>query len=322
MELLHLFRFSTFVYLVEKISKEEGCTDAVRRDIWTMLDRTPGTLRVIERIVEMDSMERLQALSHLINYLKTFAAGNTRVITNQQWVARIDRVFKDAEDDDDDDSPVTREDVANSTYGLLAVNVPGGGEFDFLGNIIIGCNLVSLDSLFFLTGIPQPFSTQIRTRVIATGNFWRVKCPLRGIELFLDCHEAATYCRGYCLSPKAQQIIRWLDGQPHSPPDDTPFRRRFHILEAVDSTEYVITFLGAAPSTGHLVLLRASDGHVHVASFMKACIGLPVTELEVWDDHCEPLSELLKGPVTMRLATGQIDALTIPIPAQPVVVPD
>ena len=316
MERLYLFRFSTFLYFVEKISRVEGSTDDVRRGIWTMLERSSATLRLVERIAEMDRMERLQAVNHLINLVITFAAG-TRTITNQQWVARVERVFKNA--DDDDDSSVAAKDAANSIYELLAVNVPGGGELDFLGNIIVGCNLVSLDSLCLLTGIPEPFSSQVKQRTIETGNFWRVKCPFRGVELFLDCHEAAMYCRTYCLSPKGQQIIHWLDEQPFNPPDKTPYRQRFRLLEAVDSTEYVITFLGVAPSTGHLVLIRASDGHVHVASFMKACVGLPVTETEVLDDHCERLSELLNGPVNMRLGQAQIDLLTVPIPRPPVI---
>ena len=313
MERILLFRFSTILYFVEKISRAEGSTDAVRREIWTMLEGTPGTRPLVEQIAKMHSLERLHVLSHLINLLKTFAAG-TRNITNQQWVTRIDRVFKDEDDDDDDSDGVADKDSTNSIYQILAVKIPGGGELDFLGTVIEGCNLVSLDGLFLLAGIPETFSAQIKRRTIATGNFWRVKCPFRGVELFLDCREASRYCTPYCLSPKGQKIIQWLNQQPFSPPNDPAYRQRFRMLEAVDSTVYVVTFLGVAPSAGHLVLIRASDGHVHVASFLKACVGLPVTELEVWDDRCERLQDLMKGPVKLRLDQAQIDLFTIPIP--------
>ena len=278
-----------------------------------MLEATPGTRPLVEQIARMDSLERLQALSHLINLLKAFAAG-TRNITNQQWVSRIDRVFQDDDVDDDDSDSDADDESANSIYELLAVKLPGGGEFDFLGTVLQGCNLISLDGLCLLTGIPETFSAQIKRRTVETGNFWRVKCPSRGIELFLDCHEAARYCRPYCLSPKGQFIMHWLDQQPLNPPNDPDYIQRFRMLEAVDSTEYVVTFLGAAPSAGHLVLIRASDGHVHVASFMKACVGLPVTETELWDDHCVRLRDLLNGPVNLRLNQAQVELLTIPIP--------
>ena len=311
MERLKLFRFSTFLYFVEKISRAEGSTDAIRREIWDMLERTAGTGPLVERIIGMDSVERLQALSHLINLLKTFATGS-RKITNQQWVTRVDRVFDD--DDDDGSNAVADEDSANSIYDLLVVKLPGGGDFDFLGTVLKGCNLISLDGLCLLTEIPEIFSAQIKKRTIETGNFWRVKCPLGGVELFIDCHEAARYCTAYCLSPKGQRTMHWLNHQPFNPPKDPAYRQRYRMLEAVDSTEYVVTFLGKAPSAGHLVLIRASDGYVHVASFMKACVGLPVTETEVWDDECARLRDLLNGPVNLRLDDAQIELLTIPIP--------
>ena len=316
MEREKLFRLSTFLYFIDKISTAEGSTDAVRREIWTMLEKLPATTPLVARIVEMDTKERLQALSHLINLLKTFAAG-VRTITNKQWVARIDRIFMNDDDDDDDDDnggDVAVGDAANSIYELLAVKVPGGGELDFLGTVIIGCNLVSLDGLCLLTGIPEPFASQIKQRIIGTGNFWRVKCPFRGIELFVNCNEAAMYCRTYCLSPKGQAAMHWLDTQELNPPSNPAYRQRFRLLEAVDSTKYVITFLSRVPSAGHMVLIRALDGHVHVASFMKACVGLPLTEMDVWDDQCASLTELLNGPVNLRLAEGQIQSLTIPIP--------
>ena len=313
MERLKLFRFSTFLYFVEKISRAEGSTDAVRRAIWDMLEAAPGTRPLVEQIARMNSLERLQVLSRLINLLKAFAAG-TRTITNQQWVSRIDGVFQDDDDDDDDSDSDADDDSANSIYELLAVKLPGGGEFDFLGTVLQGCNLISLDGLCLLAGMAEPFSTQIKRRTVESGNFWRVKCPSRGVELFIDCQEAARYCRMYCLSPKGQRIIQWLDQQSANPPNNPDYIQRFRMLEAVDSTEYVVTFLGAAPSAGHLVLLRASDGHVHVASFMKACVGLPVTETEVWDDRCVRLRDLLNGPVNLRLNQAQVELLTIPIP--------
>ena len=319
MERTLLFRFTTVLYFVDKIARAEGSSESVREDIWAMLERTEGTTHLVIRIAEMDSMERLQALSHLIDLLKIFAAGS-RILTNQQWVDRVERCFLDGDDDDDDDSAFDDADPANSIYELLAVKLPGGGELDFIGTVLKGCNLISLDGLCLLAGIPETFSSQIKKRTIGTGHFWRIKCPYRGVELFLDCREAARYCRSYCLSPKAQRIIHWLDQQSVNPPKDPAYRHRFRMLEAVDSTQYVITFLGKGPGAGRLVLIRASDGHVHVASFMKACVGLPVTEMEVWDDECALLRDLLRGPGNMRLDQGQIEVLTIPIPPPPPVI--
>ena len=316
MERTLLFRFTTVLYFVDKIARAEGSSESVREGIWAMLERTEGTTPLVIRIAEMDSMERLQALSHLIDLLKIFAAG-TRTLTNQQWVDRVERCF---DEDDDDDSAVDDADSANSIYELLAVKLPGGGELDFLGTVLKGCNLISLDGLCLLAGIPETFSSQIRKRTIKTGHFWRVKCPYRGVELFLECREAARYCRTYCLSPKGQKIIHWLDQQSVNPPKDPAYRHRFRMLEAVDSTQYVITFLGKAPSAGNLVLIRASDGHVHVASFMKACVGLPMTEMEVWNDECARLTDLVTGPVTLGLDEAQIELLTIPLPPPPPVI--
>ena len=322
LEQLKLFRLSTFLYFVEKISRAEGSTELVRRQIWDKLEGLPPTRPLVERIAKMDSMERLQALSHFINLLKTFAIG-TRKISNRQWISRVDRVFEndDDEDPDDDVSAVTADDSANSIYEVIAVKIPNGGKLDFLGTVIKGCNLVSLDGLCLITGIPETFTGQIKRRTVETGNFWRVKCPYRGVELFLDCREAARYCRPYCRSPQGQWIMQWLEQQPTNPPNDPLYRRRFRMLEAVDSTEYIVTFLGKAPCAGHLVLIRASDGHVHVASFMKACVGLPLTEMEVWDDQCVPLTRLLNGPVALRLDPQRIDLLTI-APRVPVIVID
>ena len=313
-----LFRFSTFLYFVGKICWAEGSTDPVRKEIWNMLEKKPAIRPLVERMVEMNTMKRLQALSHLINLLKTFTAG-ARTINNQLWVARIDRILKNDDDDDDSGGEVAVGATANGIYELQAVKTPGGGELDFLGTIIVGCNLISLDGFCLLTGIAEPFASQIKQRTIETGNFWRVKCPFRGVELFLECREAAIYCRTYCLSPKGQAAIHWLDTQSFNPPNHPANRRRYRIFEAVDSTKYVITFLGAAEGAtamcaGHIVLIRASDGHVHVASFMKACVGLPLTEMDVWDDQCARLSELLKGPVSLRLTEGQINSLRIPVP--------
>ena len=306
-----LFRLATFIYFVEKILRAEGLTDPVRREIWTMFEATPAMKTLVKRIVEMNTKERLQALNHLGTLLKTFAAG-TRTITKQQWVARVNRILKN--DDDDSGEEVTVGDTANCIYEVLAVKTPGAGEVDFLGTTIVGCNLVSLDGLCLLTELAEPFASQIKQRTIESGNFWRVKCPFRGVELFLECREAAMYCRSYCLSPKGQAVIHWLDAHSVNPPIHPANRQRFRMLEAVDSTKYVITFFGAAPGGGHMVLLRASDGHVHVASFMKACVGLPLTEMDVWDDQCARLSELMKGPVSLRLAEWQINMLTIPVP--------
>ena len=318
MERLKLFRFSSFLFFVGKVSRAEGVTDVIARQVNTMLEELPGTKPLVERIIKMDSTQRMHALSQLMNLLTIFAVG-TRQVTNQEWVSKIDRVFEHYDDDDSDTD--SDKDSANSIYELLVVKIPGGGELDFLGTVIQGCSLVSLDGLCLLNEIPVWASEQIRKRTIDTGNFWRVKCPFgRGVELFLDCREASLYCRTYCLSPKGQSIIHWLDQQPIKPTIDSAYRHRFQILEAVDSTEYVITFLGSVPTAGHLVLIRASDGYVHLASFMKACVGLPLTELEVWDDHCVRLSDVMKGPVKMRLDPPQIETLTIPLPPPPPVI--
>ena len=317
MDLTRLFRLSSILYFFEEISKAEGSTDKTRRGIWDTMNKASKTGPLIKRIAGMDTRERLQALSQIVNLLKTYAAG-TRNITNQGWLTRIERCFSD--DDDDDGPAVSMDDPTNSTYGLLAVKNPFGGEFDFLGTVIVGCNLVSLDGLCLLAQMPETFADQIKRRVLDGGDYWRVKCPSRGVELFIECLAAARYCRSFCHSPKSQQIIQWLDRQPANPPEDPVDGRRFRMLEAVDSTQYVITFLGAVPSAGHLVLIRASDGLVHVASFMKACVGLPVTQLDVWDDHCARLSNLMSGPVKFRLDPAQIDLLTIPITPTPLIV--
>ena len=266
----------------------------------------------------MNSMERLRVLSHLIILLKTFAAG-TRTINNQQWVEKVDRVFED--DDSDGASAVADEASPPGIYELLAVKPPAGAALAFLGTVLSGCNLISLDGVCLLAEIPEASSDHVVRRSLDSGNFWRIKCPYRGVELFLDCHDAAAYCRPYCHSPTAQRIIRWLDQQPPHPPDDRAGRHRLRILDAVDSSQYIVTLLGAHSSAGHVVLIRASDGHVHVASFLKACVGLPVSEMELWDDRCVPLEDLRSGPVGLRLDEAQMDLLCIPASARPPISP-
>lgn len=307
-ERLQLFRFSTIFYFVDNISRAEGSTDAVRREIRDLLEKKAGLRTLLERINQMSSTERLDAVSQLIKLLRIFATA-TRKITNQEWVTKIDKVFLNKDHNESAAVP-----SANASYDIITIPVFGGGPLDFLGIVIHGCNLVNMDGLFALGGVGDTFAAEIRKKAIESGRFWLVKCPTRGVELFLDCHEAAGYCRPHCLSPKGQEIIRWLDQAPLRPSPDPGHRHRFRMLEAVDSRKYVVTFLGLVPSAGFLVLLRASDGHVHVASFMKAFFGLPVTELELWDDHCLPLSDLVVGPVNMCLDNGQIGLLTIPTP--------
>lgn len=116
----------------------------------------------------------------------------------------------------------------------------------------------------------------------------------------------------------APVIIHWLQQQASKIQDDPADLQRLRLLEAVDSTQYILTLLGRTPETGQLVLLRASDGHVHAASFMRACVGLPLREQDVRDDDtCGRLVDLLDGPITLHLDDAQMGALTLAAAPRP-----
>ena len=298
MDRLKLFRLTTFLYFVEQFAVAEGSTEAVRREIWSILEKSPGTKVLAERFVQMDSMQRLISIANFLNLLKTFDSGN-RKIDQQDWVARVNRIFEHSEG------------PASSVYELLAVKRPGGGELDYLSTVLKGCSLVSLDELFISAGIQILYQEQIKNDAVKSGKFWRVKCPYRGIELFVSYQAAAKICRTYGQSPALQGIVEWLEKEPPGPSNDAADRQRGRILEAVDSTKYIITLLGIYPGRGYLVLIDASNAELHTASFMKACVGLPLHEFDVWDDQCGRLTDLLEGPVHLNLDDSQMGELTI-----------
>ena len=310
MDRLKLFRLTTFQYFVAQISLAEGSTVEVRKHIWPKLDNSSEIRIVIDRIAQMNTMERLTAMSSFIDLLKNYNSP-TRNISQAEWVTRVNGLFghggggsSDAVDNGDPDA---------SVFEFASIKIPGGGDLEHLSTVREGCSLVSLDKLFFVADIPKPRRGQIKREAVKVGNFWRIKRPYRAVDLYINFHDAADICKTHGRSLGTPRLIEWLEKEAPGPPNDPVDRQRLRLLEAVDSTKYIVSFLGMTPGKGHLVLLRASDAHVHVTSFTRSCAGLPLRQRDVRDDdECARLVDLLDGPVNVELDDAQMNALTVP----------
>lgn len=309
MDRLKIFRFTAFQFFVNQLTLAEGSTEAIQREIWPSFQNSTGLGHVVRRMFQMNTVERLKAMSSFIDLLMTFDTTN-RTISQPDWVAKVDRIFE--HNDSECSNSVGNADPATGVYELLPVKVPGLMALKWLSTILKGCSVVSLDELFSSAGIGNCYREQLKEDALRAGSSWRIKCPYRNVSLFVRYQEAAELCMIYGESTSAPVIIQWLQQQAsrtHANPAD---QQRLRLLEAVDSTKYIITLLGTTPDTGQLVLLRASDGHVHAASFMRACVGLPLREQDVRDDHtCSRLADLMDGPVKIELDEAQIVALTL-----------
>lgn len=312
MDRLKIFRFTAFQYFVNHLILAEGSTEAIQREIWPSFQNSTGMGDAVRRILQMNTRERLRAMSRFIDLLMTFDT-TTRTISQPDWVAKVDKIFE--HNNNESSNTVGNGDPAAGVYELLPVKVPGGGGFDYLSTSLKGCSVVSLDELFISAGIQNHYRDQLRSDSLQAGNSWRIKRPYRDVELFVKCQDAAELCMVYGQSSTAPVIIHWLQQQVSETQADPAGLQRLSLLEAVDSIKYIITLLGTTPEKGQLVLLRASDGHVHAASFVRACVGLPLREQDVRDDHtCGPLADLLDGPITFRLDDAQRGALTLAAP--------
>lgn len=312
MDRLKIFRFTAFQYFVNQLILAEGSTEAIQREIWPSFQNSTGMGDNVRRILQMNTRERLRAMISFIDLLMAFNT-TTRTISQPDWVVKVNKIFE--HNDNESSNTVGNADPAAGVYELLPVKVPGGGGFDYLSTLLKGCAVVSLDELFISAGIQKSYRDQLRQDSLQAGNSWRIKCPYGDVELFVKFQDAAELCMVYGQSTTAPVIIHWLQQQASKKQDNPADLQRLRLLEAVDSTKYIITLLGTTPETGQLVLLRASDGHVHAASFMRACVGLPLREQDVRDDHtCGSLGDLLDGPITLHLDDAQMVALTLAAP--------
>ena len=282
----------------------EGSTDQHRRSIWPSLEGSTEIQNLLDRVIRMNSKERLTALSKFIDLLIAYET-TARSIDQAHWVTKIDTFFG-LEKDDSDGDPAT------GVFELVLVKLPGRRGFEI--PVLKGCSIVSLDELLVYAGIPKPSHDRIKQDAWERHTCWRLKCPNSHLHLFVRYQDAAEICKANRQSQGMRAIVEWLEIQASSPSDDPADQRRLNLLEAVDTTTYVITFFGPVAGKGHLVLLRASDGHIHVASFTRSCFGFPLRERDVRDEEdCSPLDELLHGQVRIDLDDVQMDALTMPM---------
>ncbi|KAF6228234.1 hypothetical protein HO133_007964 [Letharia lupina] len=174
--------------------------------------------------------------------------------TQPEWVKTVNNIYN-LEDSDSSDN-VDNGDPAASVYEFSPVKLSGGNDFESLATVLQGCSLVSLDELFASAVIRYLDHEKINEHALEELKFWPVKS-------IFD-----------CLEQKAPVLLV-----------NQADRHRLRLLEAVDSTKYIIICRGEIPEKGRLVLLRVSDGHVHVASFMRSSVGLPLRQQDVRDDH-------------------------------------
>ena len=156
-------------------------------------------------------------------------------------------------------------DPAASVYELLSVKMPGGKDFDYLGTVLKGCSIVSLAGLFTSLEIWNPKREMVNNCSLEKLRPRRVKCPHRGAKLYIKYQDAAGVCQAYSRWKTAPGTVNWLEKQALVLPENPADRHRLQLLEAIDMTKYISTLLGKIPRKGGLVLLRASDGHMHVA---------------------------------------------------------
>lgn len=314
MEVWQDFRFIMFQYMVEKLSLAEGLTDAILRDEnRPLLDDNAQIKILLKRLVQMNTRERFRAMSSLLDLLEPLDNAS-QILSVPEWVTAVNKAF--AHEGNDSSEDVANGDPANSVYEFSHVKLPGLSERESLGMVLKGCSLVSLDRLFTSTEISHSYRDKIKEEALKGGNSWRVKRAYGGVHLYIKYQHAAEICKVHSHGSAALIIVDWLEKQVKNPQDNQAVRRRLRLLEAVDTTKYVISFLGKTPVIGRLVLLRASDGHVHVASFMKSYVGLPLRIRDVREEHdCVPLEDLLHGQVTLDPHDLQRNALTI-LPTQ------
>ena len=309
MDRLKIFRLTTLQYFVAQFALAEGSTEAIRKEIWPTLVNSPGMRELVGRLSQMNTRQRCTSIGSLINLLKIFDT-TTRTISQPDWVNKVNKIFEHGGSESSNNAGDW--DRATGVYEVLHLQVSSGGASEHLSNVLKGCSLVSLDQLFISADIQNSFRKHIWRDALEGGNSWRIKSAYRDVEMFVRYLDAANVCRMFGNCQKAQAMIRWLEEQAHGPPDDLTDPQKLRLLEAIDGTKYIIALLGTTPGTGNLVLLRASDGHVHATSFMRACVGMPLLEQDVLDDDaCARLTDLLDGPVNLVLDDAQMDALTL-----------
>ena len=304
MERLSLFRVTTFQYFVAQISMMEGSTDENRRSIWATLQGSTQIQKLLDRMIRMNTRERLTALSKFIDLLIAYET-TARTIEQADWVTKINKFFGLEPDDSD-------EDPADGVFELIRDKLTGTRAYHEI-SVVEGCSIISLDDLLVYTGIPKPSHDRIKQESWEHLTCWRLRIPNSHAHLFIKYQDAAEICKAHRRYQGVRGVLEWLEEQAASPADDPAGRKRLSLLEAVDRTKYFVTFFGPVAGRGGLVLLRDSDGYIHVASFARSLLGFPLRERDIRDeDDCAPLVELLNGQVRIQLDKVQTDALIIP----------
>ena len=302
MDRLSLFRLTTFQYFVAQISMMEGSNDQDRRSIWATLQGSKEIQKLLDRMIQMNTRERMTALSKFIDLLIAYET-TARSIDQADWVTKVNTFF-DLEPDDSDEDP------ADGVFKLVRDKLTDRRPFEI--SVVEGCSLISLDDLLVYTGIPRPSHDRIKEKAWEDHTCWRIKLPNSHSHLFIKYEDAADICKANRQYQGVRGMIEWLEIEASSPADDPADRKRLSLLEAVDTTRYFVTFLGPVAGKGGLVLLRASDSYIHIASFMRSFFGFPLRERDVRDEHdCAPWVELLNGQVRIDLDEVQMDALII-----------
>ena len=191
------------------------------------------------------------------------------------------------------------EDPDASVYEFLEVKKRGVPRP--LTTLISGCYLVSLDQI--LRSLKSNDVDFDAIKLIAFNQFqaWRIKSLSRGIELFINVEDAASLIKEF--GPLATEVIQLLRRMADITSRDEN-DQRVRLLNAVNTGKYIVVFLFQ-----RMVLVRASDGHIHVPSFLKACCNGPLVSSEVEEDDCAPLSNLEESS---RLNEAQRACLRVP----------
>ena len=331
MDHLKLFRISTLSYFVNRFVLAERTSDRLRNQIWATLENNTAIQTINERVGLMSTRERLRAIGRFVDFMKTFDPATKR-ISQTDWMIKVDKCFEDTFGSDFLEYEETE--YPALVFDLVPIKLSNGDGQTYYVTALKGCSLISLDQVCVCARILTDTDKhkEMKREAYRKYRVWQIYYPGRGITLFLHHQHAAELCRVHVPDSAALAIVEHLqheqsdilDGGNGDDNNDLSIHQerqrqlKLHLLDAVDTSTYIITFFGSAiatPSgTGHLVLLRDLDAYVHVASFMRSCFGLPLRANRDLggDGACVHLTNLTLGPGKLQLTQGQINALTLP----------
>ena len=263
----------------------------------------------VDQMRQMNTRQRIRKISFFLHLLTTSGAAS-KVLTQPDFEPKDN--YSDMVDQDDSSDLKAYFDLG--VYEFVPVLIFNEHGAEFVVHVLSGCSLVSLSDILASAGMEEVDYNDFESEPLKKFKVWRLKHTIRTVQLYVKYHDAVAILEAHGDPQAASTMITWLmasisDPPPNSSPDNP---QKVELLEAINREEYVITLFPKAPEMekGNLVLLRASNGEVHLTSFTRACFGLPLRKRDVRDDHeCLEPEYLKHGPMAFQLILDQTIAL-------------